>query len=182
MKSEQELGHVMRWVLHQSMEQAPSAPTADELLGQSQPWWETKAERFQKLVERLRTIQVAYGHASPVRPDGRDGQPVACILVRTDEETEILARPIYFSVRQGRLRFRFRFEATPPLNDPALELTFSVNEPGQTVFSATAHRSVENEYSLEVPLPPDLSDRWQGMKVTQPMPFRLIVRPIDEKS
>jgi hypothetical protein len=84
---------------------------------------------------------------------------------------------LYLSVRDSQLHFRFALERESNLLEEDFEVTFVSNSPAKPLFSADARRLVETEYRLDAGIPPELTEQWVGLKATDPMPFRLILRP-----
>jgi hypothetical protein len=138
-------------------------------------------DRFAVSVRRLAAIQLSYGYAMAHRPHGHSGHPVATLISRDDEEQEAPARVLYMNVRDARLRLRFQL-APVPRHDRVLDVTF-VSEAGlQPILSAQADLSGNGEYRVDVELPSDLAAAWESLKVTDPMPFRFILRPVPDKN
>jgi hypothetical protein len=102
------------------------------------------------------------------------------VISRDDDgDQEAPVRILYVSVRDGRLRLRFQL-APVPRNDYAYEITF-VSETGlRPILSASADLSGDDEYRVDVELPGELAAAWESLKVTDPMPFRFILRPAPE--
>jgi len=167
---------LLQWRQKRAEAEAPRAPSAARLLKLVQPWWEKWPDRFATNVRRLAAIQLSYGYAMEHRHQGQHGHPVPALISDGDDEQEAPARVLYMSVRDGRLRLRFQL--TPvPRTDRVFEVTF-VSEAGlQPILSANADLSGDSEYRLDVELPSELSAAWEKLKVTDPMPFRFILRP-----
>ena len=65
-----------------------------------------------------------------------------------------------------------------PLSTLSLAIKDLLPEPeSQPILTAHATESVTSEYRLDADLPGELARRWAGLKVTDRMPFRLILRP-----
>jgi hypothetical protein len=128
------------------------------------------------LVERVGRIQMAYGHAMTDgrRPPG--GYPVPALIVRPAEEVETSVRVLYFAVRDGWLRLRFQLGRMPGPAQESFNVTFVVDQPARPLLSAQARLSVDSEYRLDAELCNELARNWAGLKVTDRMPFRLILR------
>ena len=78
--------------------------------------------------------------------------------------------------RDARLRLRFQL-APVTMHERVFEVTF-VSEAGfQPILSAYADLSSDGEYRVDVELPSELAAAWESLKVTDPMPFRFILRP-----
>ncbi len=172
----QNIERLLRWRLARAEFDAPPPPRAAHLLALARPWWETWPERFREQVERLTAIpQVSYGHAmTDVRQD-RMGHPVTALIIHTVEEYEASARILYFSINDGRLRLRFQLDAGAAVAERVFEVTFVSDDVPEPLFSANATSSVESEYRLDAELPIALVGRWADLKVTDRMPFRLIL-------
>jgi hypothetical protein len=55
-----------------------------------------------------------------------------------------------------------------------------VSETGlRPILLASADLSGDNEYRVDVELPSELAAAWESLRVTDPMPFRFILRPAD---
>ena len=176
MSPESSIQELLRWRLERAEADAPPAPRARQLLDAARPWWDVWPERFQAYLERLQGIQVAYGHAMTEVVRGRSGHLVPTLVI--GEEIETAARVLYLSVRDGRLRLRFQLEPGSERSQAEYEVTF-VSEPGgRPLLSANAVASVENEYRLDADIPTELASVWEALKVTDRMPYRLILRPV----
>ena len=178
MKIDVPIEQLLRWRLAHAESEAPVPPRAARLLEAVRPWWEVLPERFEQLVQRLATIQVAYGHAmaEPVQAGSDRDHRVAVLVVRGTEELECSARILYFAIRDGQLRLRFELQRAPGDMPPWVEVTFVSEGSGRPLFSAPASVSVEKEYRLEAELPAELAEVWDRLKVTDRMPFRFIIR------
>jgi hypothetical protein len=178
MNSPTSVQELLRWRLARAEAQAPPAPRAARLLELARPWWETWPERFQKLVTRLGQMQVAYGHAMAETRRLPGEHLVPAIIVHSASETEGSARVLYFSARDGQLRLRFQLNAAQDCAEPVYEATFICKTSDQPLFSAHSERSTNGEYSLVETLSEELAGKWELLKVTDEMPFRLILRPL----
>ena len=171
---------LLRWRLARAEADAPPAPRAARLLELARPWWETWPERFRELVGRLGQMQVAYGHAMSEPRRGRSGHAVPALIARGGggggDEHEASARVLYLAVRDGRLHLRIRLDAGPEPAEPTFEATFIAGEAAQPIFAARATLSVEHEYRVDAELPEEVAAEWARLKVTDRMPFRLILR------
>jgi len=177
-KSQIPLEQLLSWRLARAEAEAPPAPRAARLLELARPWWEAWPERFQKLVERLTHLEVAYGHAM-AETRGRPSELlVPAIVLHTATEIETSARLLYFSVRDVQLRLRFELSDDQDLSEPAYEVTFVCRTSSRPLFSTAAARSANSEYSLSERLSEELAGEWRALKVTDRMPFRLILRPL----
>jgi hypothetical protein len=176
MKTNMPIEQLLRWRLSRAEAEAPPAPRAARLLALARPWWETWPEQFRSMVERLGKIQIAYGHAMAEPRPSRGGHPVPALIIRTREELETSVRVLYLNVRAGRLRLRFQVDAPLGQEQNSLDVTFVCNTSQRPVVSARASLSVDNEYRIDVELPEELARNWEPLKVTDRMPFRLILR------
>lgn len=176
MKKDVPVEQLLRWRLSQAEAEAPPAPRAARLLEMARPWWETWPEQFQSLVERLGKIQIAYGHAMSEPKQSRSGHPVPVMILRAVEELEASARVLYLNVRDGRLRLRFQLETVPIPAESAYEVTIVSDATAKPLFSARASLAVGNEYRLDAELAEEIAKSWEQLKVTDRMPFRLILR------
>lgn len=179
MNSQLPLEQLLRWRLARAEEEAPPAPRAKRLLELARPWWETWPERFQELVVRLGQLEVAYGHAMAETRRPPTEPLVPAIVVHTATETETSARLLYLNIRDSHLRLRFELADEQQLSEPAYEVTFVCRASSQALFSAVAARSANGEYSLSEQLSDELMSKWGALKVTDAMPFRLILRPME---
>ncbi len=169
---------LLRWRLAQAEMEAPPAPRASRLLELARPWWETRPEQFRALWARLGTIQVVFGHAM-VEPNARrgSGYPVPALMERagaSDLETSV--RVLYLGTHTNRMSLRFHLEAQPDRPEAGFEVTFVSDASGQPLFSIHAFRSVDNEYRLDAELSDEIARAWKHLKVTDRMPFRLLLR------
>lgn len=176
MKTKVPISQLLRWRLKQAEAEAPPAPRAARLLEKVRPWWETWPEQFRSLAHRLGRIQVAYGHAMAEPRPARGGFPVAALLALANQELEARARVLYLNVRNGRLMFRFQLDAVAAQLPERLDATFVAEPSARPLLSAPAMLSVDSEYRIDTELPADLANQWGQLKVTDRMPFRLLLR------
>jgi hypothetical protein len=176
MKTKVPISQLLRWRLKQAEAEAPPAPRAARLLEMVRPWWETWPERFRSLADRLGRIQIAYGHAMAEPRPSRGGFPVPALVALADQEIEARANVLHINVRNGRLMFRFQLDAAAARLPERLETTFVAEPSGRPLLSTPATRSVDAEYRIETELPADLAREWEKLKVTDRMPFRLLLR------
>lgn len=167
---------LLRWRMDKAAEEAPPAPRASTLLEAERPWWEAWPERFRELADRVGGMRVGLGHAMAALDDSGEGHPVPALVVRAIEELETTARLLFFSAREGRLRLRFKLEGLGGLTERAFEVTFLSVANLEPLFSAIASRSVDDEFRLDLPLTVEQAAIWKSLRVTDPMPFRLILR------
>jgi hypothetical protein len=177
MKLEVPIQELLRWRLARAETEAPPAPRAARLLELARPWWETWPERFKELVTRLSQVEVAYGHAMADSRRISAENLVPTIIVRSAAEIGTSARVLYFSARDGQLRLRFQLDTSQDCSEPAYEATFVSRTSSQPLFSTHIERSANGEYSMSESLSEELANEWELLKATDPMPFRLILRP-----
>ena len=177
MRKATNIEQLLQWRRERAESEAPPAPSGVHLLKRAQPGWELWPDRFAASVRRLTAIQLSFGYAMAHPPHGHSGHPVAALISREDDgDQEAPVRILYMSVRDGRLRLRFQL-APVPRNDSTFEVTF-VSENGlRPILLASADRSGDDEYRVDVELPTELAAAWESLKVTDPMPFRFILRP-----
>ena len=168
---------LLQWRRQRAEAEAPPPTSGAHLLKLVKPWWEMWPDRFAASVRRLAAVQLSYGYAMAHPLHGHSGHPVAALISRLDDgDQEAPARILYMSVRDGRLRLRFQL-APIPRKDRAFEVTF-VSETGlRPILSAYADLSGNDEYRVDVELPGEIALAWESLKVTDPMPFRFILRP-----
>jgi len=176
MKTEVPISQLLRWRLLQAEAEAPPAPRAARLLELARPWWETWPEQFHSLMERLGRMQVVYGHAMAEPRQSRGGFPVPALIALVNQEIEASARVLYLNVRDGRLLLRFQLDAVATQAPERLEATFVADQSARPLLSALATLSVDTEYRVDAELPAELVHDWEQLKVTDRMPFRLLLR------
>jgi hypothetical protein len=177
MTDERDIERLLRWRLERAESHAPPPARAARLLELARPWWETWPDRYRAVAERLFAVQpVMFGHAMTAATGDRTGHPVPALVIHIVEEYETSARILYLSIRDGRLRLRFQLDAGPARCEHALDVTFVSDDVPAPLLSATASSSIESEYRLDAELPADLERRWAAVKVTDRMPFRLILQ------
>jgi len=179
MKSQIPIEQLLRWRLAQAEASAPPPPRAGQVLEMACPWWEVWPEKFRDFAQQLGLIRIAYGLAMS-RPEEPGGHPVPVLFVGGAEKLETSARVLYFNVRDGRLRLRLRLNAAIPKAPENFEVTF-VNPQLRPLFSAAATPSADGEYRLDIELPEPLAYEWEQLKVTDPMPFRLMIHSDKKK-
>jgi hypothetical protein len=181
MRREFDIEQLLSWRLERAEADAPPPPTGLHLLERARPWWDLWPERFVAVTRRLGAIQISYGYAMAQLQHGHSGHPVPTLISRDDEEVESPARVLYLSIREGRLRLRFQLDPIPRV-EPGFEVTFVSEAALRPILSAYASLSVDGEYRLDADLPEDLAANWESLKVTDPMPFRFILRPAIDKT
>jgi hypothetical protein len=186
MPHESPVEQLLRWRFALAEADAPSPPHAAELLALVRPWWERWPERFRAQAERLRPMPLAYGYAMAASPSplGHAGYPVPVLLAQATD-TETYARVLYLVVRDGRLRLRFALDGAPgtpgapeTMFAAAFDAAFVGEASEQPLCAARAERAQSGEYRVDVELPPDVAGSWAPLKVTDRMPFRLILSPV----
>jgi hypothetical protein len=83
---------------------------------------------------------------------------------------------LYFSVRDGRLRLRFQLDAAHGQAQKSFDVTFINDKDHRPLLSAQAALSVDSEYRIDTEISEELAQDWEPLKVTDRMPFRLILR------
>ena len=169
---------LMRWRLVRAETEAPPAPGVQLLLELARPWWERWPERFRTQVTRLRQMPVAYGYAMAAPDRERRGHPVPT-LINDAEDVETYTRVTYINVRDTRFRMRFQVEGVPQLPHEAFDTTFISDDSESPLCAALAVRSHADEYRVDVDIPDELVRTWAALRVTDRMPFRMILRPTD---
>ena len=167
---------LLRWRLSEAETEAPPAPRAVRLLELARPWWELWPDRFLSLSNRVGGMQILYGHAMTQPSRAREGYPVPTVIVSAVEEVETSVRVLYFAVREGRLRLRSQLDPPAGRAQEQFDVTFVADKPEGQLLSARAVRSMDNEYWIDADLSEKLEQEWSALKVTDRMPFRLILR------
>ncbi|HEV2693260.1 MAG TPA: hypothetical protein VG347_10230 [Verrucomicrobiae bacterium] len=177
MKSEKTFEDLMRWRLAEAATGSPAPPSATCLLELIRPWWEIWPAQFLDAVDRLGQINLNYGHAMETAGQYRGGHPVPVLIVGEEDSLKSSARVLYLDVRDGEFRLRFRLAAAGLKAPQRYEVTF-IGADQRPLFSAEATLFMNNEYHLASELPEDLAELWKQLKVTDKLPFRLIIRPV----
>lgn len=141
----------------------------------ARPWWEKRPEKFQFLVERLNKMPVASARTHKGSNLGRNWHSVPALVVRGREESESFVRVLIFRLREGKLRLRFRLESPLPLEESSFEATFISETGARALFTTTTSVSPKLEFSVDTELPTDIARDWGQLKITDTMPFRLIL-------
>ena len=177
MTPEDSIARLLRWRQDRGAADAPPPPGAAQLVALARPWWEAAPARLLAQVERLRQVPLAYGYASTADARGGAGHPVP-VLVDAGEEAETYAHVLYLVVRGGRMRVRFQLAAdAAPLPGDALDVIFVPDAPEAAPFAGTARRAQGGAWRADVALPDDAEWRWATLRVTDRLPFRLVLRP-----
>jgi len=167
---------LLRWRMERAEADAPPPPSATQLLELARPWWVVWPEVFRARLDRLAQMPLAYGYAMTALDRERAAHPVPTIVGGT-EDVEAWARISYLSVRDGRLRLRFRLEGLAGASDAAFEATFVSPTAERALLVGDAELSQSGEYRVDVALPAALADAWARLRVTDPMPFRFVLHP-----
>jgi hypothetical protein len=176
--SDARVRNLLRWRLAIAEREAPTPPRAAELVAAVRPWWERLPEHFTEMARRLGRMQVTYGYAldDAKRSSAAGGYPVPA-LVTPPGDFATFARVMYLSLRDGQLRLRFSLEDSLPTPSESVEVTFVATDSSRPICSALAHQHIDGEFRVEAAIPVELQQRWQTLRVTDPMPFRFILRP-----
>jgi len=179
---------LLRWRAMLAERDAPPPPSAVALLRRRQPWWERWPAEFAALAGRARAIPTAYGYAMTAAPAGRAGHPVPTIVAtgerRADGEVasiDTFARIGYLSVQDGRLRLRFQLDPPPPRPGASYEVTFVAEDEASPLFAAIADEATAGELRVDAELPDALARDWAALRVTDRMPFRLVLRAAGDR-
>jgi hypothetical protein len=181
MKTKVPIEQLLRWRLARAEAEAPRAPRGARLLELARPWWEIWPERFQSLVERVGRVQIAYGHAMVEPGTARGGYPVPTVVVRAAEELETSVRVLYLNVRNGRLRFRFQLGAGACPAPESFEATLVSDKTALPILSTQAMLSVDAEYRIDGELAEEFARDLESLRVTDRMPFRMILRTASDE-
>jgi hypothetical protein len=130
------------------------------------------------MIVRLTRIQVVYGHAMAEQHPSRSGHPVPTLIVHAVEEVETSVCVLYLNVHNGQLHLRFQLDAAPAHAEQEFEVTFVSDPAARPLFSARAARSVGSEYRLSSDISEEVARDWERLKVTDQMPFRMILQPV----
>lgn len=176
MSVDRSLQLLLHWRAEQAEMEAPPPPRASELLRRARPWWLRMPEEFDRGVARLFQTRLNLGYALEGGPARQRGATVPALLPGPDGERLGYVRVTYLSIRDDRLRLRFTLDDQTARLDATLALTFVADPSGAPLLEAAAHEAGDHEYRAECPLPPELAAEWSRLRVTDAMPFRLIVR------
>lgn len=182
MNRESSLAQLLQWRASHAEAEAPSVPSAQQLLAFARPWWEQWPQRFQRCLVRLGSMHVVYGHAMTSPLHGRGGHPVATLLIDDDDEVETAARVLYLSVRDGVLRFRFQLDGFHEDEPNAFDVSLISDVGDQLLLTAVAERSPDHEFRLDAPVSDAIAQAWGSLRVTDRMPFRLMLRATTDLS
>jgi hypothetical protein len=177
MKAEVSVEQLLRWRLALAKAEAPPVPNAAQLLEVARPWWEQDPERFQRLLQSLDNGELPTGLAMAETRLPCGGRPVPVLVVRANDLSDSSVRVLDVSVREGQLHLRFALNSGANALEETFEVTFVSSASATPLLSADATRLVGREYGLDVEIPVALIQQWEGLKATDVMPFRLILRP-----
>lgn len=175
MKQGVHIEQLLRWRTALAEREASPRPRAAELIAALRPWWERWPELFRARVVRLSAMPLAYGYAM-AGSDRATGYPVPAMIVGS-EDAEAYARVLYFSVRVWQLRLRFSLDDAALASHDAFEATLVDDASGIPIALARAERGQTGEYRLDATLPEQVAQAWETLRVTDRMPFRLILEP-----
>ena len=167
---------LVRWRFAGAEAEAGPPPCAAQLLKMTRPWWEVWPGQFHALIERLGQMQVAYGHAMEVQAPANQGHLVAALVVGDGKTLETYARMVYLKIRDRQLLLRFQLTTTDLEAKAGYEVTLVANDTSQPLLSVAAVLTLDNEYRMEAAIPEQLVREWGPLKVSEKMPFRLILR------
>jgi hypothetical protein len=166
---------LLGWRAEQSAADAPPVPRASRLLELSRPWWEIWPEKFKSIADQLGTVQMRYGHAMVDGAVGTSGRPIPAVLVAPDGRHEIVVHVLYLEIKESVLHLRFEIDAAAGALAPQFECILVSEANLGPLFSASAQGCVDREYFISTLVPESLAREWQDLKVTDQMPFRLIL-------
>ena len=178
MRRDQSIESLLLWRSNEAELEAPVPPSAAELLGRSRPWWVRVPEDFQRYLERLSSAQQSFGYAQVDGASRRSAAAVPALFVHPDGESLASVTVTYLGVREGRIRLRFVVAPVVEEANADLTLTFIEVATGSPLLEADAEKAGEREYRLEADLPVGLVEGWSRLRVTDVMPFRLIVHAV----
>ena len=169
---------LLRWRLRRAETDAPAAPNATHLLDLARPWYDRWPDQFRARLTRVKQIPLAYGYAMSAPDPERRGHPVPTLIADT-EDVETYTRVTYINVREARFRMRFQVEGATIYPHHAFDAIFVSDASERPLCTAVAVRSHADEYRVDIDLPDHLVQNWGALRVTDQMPFRMILRPTD---
>jgi hypothetical protein len=169
------LEQLLHWRLEQAEASAPPPPKAAQLLRSARPWWEKRPKYFRSQIEHLRALQSAHSPSTTNKRRKGSGIPVPALVVRKKVESGNYALVSQLSVIENKLRLRFTLEPKLSPVDQNLEVTFISHATLSPMFYVTATVSADNTFQIETELPVDIAKAWQQLKLTNPLPFGLII-------
>jgi hypothetical protein len=165
----------LHWRLNRAELAAPPPPNSDLLIERLRPWWEAWPEKLAAMRGQLANLRVTYGHAAVAATPDRTHVPVPTIFVDDDGPTGTVAKLVFLSLRDRTLRIRFEIDGLPTDGASDLEITMIADLSPHSVVSAEASPVAPGEYRAEVDLPSELAEQWAELKVSDRMPFGLIL-------
>jgi hypothetical protein len=169
------LEQLLHWRLKQAEAAAPPPPKAAQLLQSARPWWKKRPKEFRSKVEHLRTFQSTLSHSTNNKRRKANNILVPALLVYNEIESGVYASIKHFRVLETKLHLSFGLETKMSLVDHNLEVTFISNVTPAPMLDATATISADNTFHLETELPVEIAKEWEQLKLTNPMPFGLII-------
>ena len=171
---------LLRWRLRRAEADAPPAPRAESLLELIRPRYDRWPERFRAQLMRVRQMPLAYGYAMSAPERERRGHPVPTLIADADD-VETYTRVTYINVREARARMRFQVDGATLHPHHAFDAIFVSDASETPLCTAVAVRSHADEYRVDIDLPDHLVRSWAALRVTDQMPFRMILRPTDAR-
>ena len=172
------LERLLRWRHQKAKADAPPAPSAAELIDLARPWWERRPEKFQLLIQRLNKIQVTYPQAGSDLLE--NWYPVPVLVVHGAAKSETSARVVSYHLRERMMHLRFQLKTRMPPLESSFEATFISEIGGRVLFTTTASVFKKLEFTIDTELPTGIARDWKELKVTDPMPFRVILFPMTD--
>jgi hypothetical protein len=172
---------LVRWRLALAEDEAPPPPRAIELLERSRPWWEREPAQFRVQAARVHRMPAALGFAMSAAATGGNGGLVPAVISAT-ADVETYVQLLYLSAQNGRLRMRFTIDVDGLDTYRAFDTAFVSDSSESPLFTAIAELSQSGEYRLDVALPPDVANTWATLRITDHMPFRLILQAREDGS
>jgi hypothetical protein len=169
------LEQLLRWRLKQAEAGAPPPPKAAQLLQSARPWWEKRPKDFRSQMGHLRKFQSANSHAATNKRRKGNGILVPALLVCKEVESENYALVTHLNLLETKLRLRFKLETKLPSVEQNLEVTFISNATLTPMFYVTTTVLADNTFQIDTELPVEIAKDWEQLKLTDPMPFGLII-------
>jgi len=175
MTSEKIAEEYLRWRFRLMKAEAPTAPSAAQLIERALPWWERNPERFRALVGRLEKMQSGNDHNAGLPDHGSEVHAMPVLIVRGDAEVEGFARVLDFKVCNGKLHFRFQVAPSFESGTSTLAVTFISHPASRALLLTPAFGSSEVGYIVYTDLLPENAGAWTLLDETDHLPFRLIL-------
>ena len=175
MSSKIPLEELLRWRLKYAEEGAPAPPKAVHLLQSARPWWEKRPKDFRLQMEHLRKIQSAHRRATTNKGRNSNGILIPTLLVRKEVESENYAFVTHLRVLETTLRLIFKVKAKLSPMDQNLEVTFISEATLRPMFCVATSISTDSTFQIDTEIPLEIAKDWKHLKLTDPMPFRLII-------